>query len=234
MRQKATLAIAFAVLSVFVTSSLMTAPSFAQTTTTTGSATIKIDSPTADSTVANGVQVVIGGWAIDPAGPNSGVDGVRVYLDGLMDSGGTMIGQATYPKSRPDVGTSFGNAAFANSGFDYLWTPTRLAPGPHRLYVYAHSIQNGWSYQSINVTSPGQGGGPGSAYGNSYGGMMQPYGPQIPPPCVPGGAPPFARPIAPLCPPQVIPAVVFPGPPVFIPRVPPTPVTGPNGPIQIL
>jgi hypothetical protein len=225
MKSKAPIVIAFTAFALLLNASLTTSSSFAQTPTAPGSTTIKIDSPIADTSLPNGVQVVIGGWAVDPAGPNSGVDSVRVYLDGQMDAGGTLLGNATYPKPRPDVASSLGNPAFGNSGFDFLWTPTRLSPGQHRIYVYAHSIKNGWQFQSVNVTGARPGEGPGGygpgSYGDSrYGSMMPPYGPQMPPPCMPGPSP-LAPP---LCPPGVLPAVTFPGP---VPP-PPPPIIAPR------
>jgi len=114
---------------------------------------LSIDSPTEGATVTNGVQVDVGGWAADTAGPGTGVDEVRVYLDGRMDANGRLLGTANYGGSRPDVATALGTAAYANTGFDYLWTPSGLSAGAHTLYVYEHSIANGWAYKPVNVTA---------------------------------------------------------------------------------
>jgi len=154
----------------------------------TGATQIKIDAPIADSGIGNGAQVDIGGWALDPAGPGTGVDAVRVYLDGPMDAGGTLLGNATYGKPRPDVGVLYGSA-YVNSGYDYVWTPRRLSPGPHRLYVYAHSIANGWQSQWIQINGPTTRsrqagfGGPGSGqFGSGPYGNPGPFGAPLPPP----------------------------------------------------
>jgi len=116
-------------LAAFVLAFIVCAPAdgqlFAQSLT--GATQIKIDAPIADSGIGNGAQVDIGGWALDPAGPGTGVDAVRVYLDGPMDAGGTLLGNATYGKPRPDVGVLYGSA-YVNSGYDYVWTPRRLSP----------------------------------------------------------------------------------------------------------
>ena len=130
-------------------------PAMAQGTTgVTASTTtmISIDSPVDGATVTNGTQVDVGGWAADSAGPGAGVDMVRVYLDGRMDAGGTLLGNANYGGSRPDVATALGSTNYTNTGFDYLWTPSNLSGGSHMLYAYAHSIANGWAYKTVGLT----------------------------------------------------------------------------------
>jgi hypothetical protein len=150
-------------------------PAHAQTSSSAPE--IKIDSPRADATITNGSPLAVGGWAIDPAGPGTGIEEVRVYLDGEMDRGGRLLGIATYPKPRPDVAAARGNPAFVNSGYDYVWTPRGLTPGPHRLYVYARSTSKGWSWQSVNISGPSQGVGIQSGgYGPRSAGMMAQYG----------------------------------------------------------
>lgn len=147
--------------------------------------TITIDSPTEGSTVSNGIQVVVGGWAVDTAGSGAGIDSVRVYLDNRMDAGGRLLGEATYGKSRPDVATSLGNSAYANGGFDYLWTPRGLSAGQHTLYVYARSLSGAWSYNTVGVTvrATAAEGPSGPRYGDPYEspGMYRPGYPWPPP-----------------------------------------------------
>jgi hypothetical protein len=163
----------------------------------TGSATttITIDSPTEGTTVMNGTQVVVGGWAVDTAGPGTGIEAVRIYLDNRMDAGGTLLGEATYGKSRPDVATTLGNSAFANSGFDYLWTPRGLSAGSHRLYVHARSRSGAWSHSTVGVTVRTQSGMlpemAGPPYGDPYG-YPGGYRPGLYPP-PPGGWYPYPR-----------------------------------------
>src|SRR6266545_733037 len=89
-------------------------PALAQGTTST--TMISIDSPADGATVTNGTQVDVGGWAADTAGPGTGVDMVRVYLDGRMDSGGTLLGNANYGGNRPDVATALGSSNYTASG----------------------------------------------------------------------------------------------------------------------
>ncbi len=163
-------------------------PALAQSTTsqttgqTTGRAQISIDTPTDGQTIRNGNQINVGGWAVDLTGPSTGVDEVRIYLDGQMDSGGTLLGSAKYGGSRPDVAQALGNPAFTGSGFDFLWTPSRLSGGTHTLYVYAHSINDGWTSKTVAINvdapatpTPSTGWYPGGGYGPGYGGDG--YGP---------------------------------------------------------
>jgi hypothetical protein len=112
---------------------------------------ISIDSPTEDTTVTGGRQILIGGWAADRDGPGTGVDMVRVYLNNRMDAGGTLLGEATYGELRHDVAAALGSSSFTSTGFNLLWTPTDVSSGQHTLYVYAHSIVDGWTYKTVTV-----------------------------------------------------------------------------------
>ncbi len=168
------------------------APAAAQSTSGAqapgGAATIRIsiDSPTPGTTVPNQGQTGIGGWAADIAGPGASIDAVKIYLDGTMDGGGRFIGDASYGGARPDVAASLGSSAFTNTGFDFGWSPATLTAGTHKLYVYAHSVTNGWSYATVDIKGPGEsatapgqvGGTSGGPYGNGPGpsGPTTPYG----------------------------------------------------------
>jgi hypothetical protein len=58
---------------------------------------------------------------------------------------GTIIGGATYGLDRPDIAAQYG-ARFGPSGWELAWNTTGLAPGVHRLYLYAHrTTDNAWS-----------------------------------------------------------------------------------------
>jgi hypothetical protein len=165
---------------------------------TTGATTtrIEVDGPAEGATVTNGTQLLIGGWTGDPAGPGTGVDMVRVYLDGQMDAGGKLLGNATVGVSRPDVATATGNPAFATAGYNYLWTPSGLAGGAHVLYVYAHTVATDtWSFKSVSVTAPAQpatptpAGPPGAGPPGSYPPGSYPPGGQPPGSYPPGSYP---------------------------------------------
>jgi hypothetical protein len=142
-------------LAAFVMFAAPAIPAQGQSTATT-TTMISIDSPADGANVTNGTQVNIGGWSADTAGPGTGVDMVRVYLDGRMDAGGTLLGNANYGGSRPDVATALGSSSYTNSGFDFVWTPSNLSGGTHQIHVYAHSIANGWAYKTVSVTAPAQ------------------------------------------------------------------------------
>jgi hypothetical protein len=129
---------------------LPAAPALGQSATAT--ATIWIDSPAEGATISSDAPIDVGGWAIDTAGPGTGVDQVQVYVDGRMDDGGTLAGRASYGSSRPDVAGVFGSAAYTTAGYDTPWTPSGLSAGQHTLYVYAHSVANGWTYKAVSVT----------------------------------------------------------------------------------
>lgn len=159
-------------------------PALGQTVPTVATL-VSVDAPSDGTIVTNGVTVLVGGWAADPSAPGTGVDGVRVYLDGRMEDGGTLLGNATYGESRPDVASALGNLGFTNSGFNYLWTPTGLTGGSHTLYVYAHSATSGWTSTSVQVSAQaqptptplpaGRGYVPPPMYPGPYMGMPGPY-----------------------------------------------------------
>jgi len=115
---------------------------------------ISIDNPLSGSDVTANKKIDIGGWAVDTMGTGTGVDKIQVYLDGPMDGGGVLLGNATYGGDRTDVAVALGNQAASKSGFDYVWTPQMLDQGPHVLFVYAHSLVNGWTYSTVNITAP--------------------------------------------------------------------------------
>jgi len=149
----------------------------------TGTTMLWIDSPIGGATIVNGTPVDIGGWAVDPMSPGTGVDLVQVYLDAPMDAGGPLLGTASYGGSRPDVAGVLGNAAFATAGYDEQWTPTGLSVGPHLLYVYGHAVAGDWSYKTVSVTVLAQ---PTPAPVPSTGGYNAPYGGSAPGPNSPG------------------------------------------------
>jgi hypothetical protein len=145
----------------FLAFALPAAPAVAQSSTVR----IAIDTPSEGNAVSNGRSVVISGWAADPSGSGTGVDSVRIYLDASMESGGTLLGNANYGDSRPDVATALGSTAVTNSGFQYTWTPSGLNPGPHTLYVYANSNATGWGSKTLTITVQGQAAAPPTAMG---------------------------------------------------------------------
>jgi len=90
--------------------------------------------------------LLVQGWAIDHAGPSgTGVDHVHLYLDGPAGQG-LFLAEAAYALPRPDVAAALGDSRFAAAGFSYAWDTAAIAPGPHTLFIYAHSTAAGWSY----------------------------------------------------------------------------------------
>jgi len=153
---------------------------------------MSIDAPIAGATFVNGVQQDIGGRAADTGSMSgTGIDQVRIYLDGQMNASGTLLGTAAYGKPRTDVATALANPNFTNSGFDLLWTPTTLSSGDHTIYVYAHATNGDrWSYKTVSISGStqnaapsaanycppgGYGGGMMGGYGGGYGSMMGGY-----------------------------------------------------------
>ena len=83
-----------------------------------------LDLPLATQTVTGVVPVA--GWVLDDVG----VVRVEVLVDG------TLVGQASYGSSRPDVATVFLHAP-EQIGFSYLLDSARYADGPHQLQIRA-------------------------------------------------------------------------------------------------
>ncbi len=98
-------------------------------------ARLSLDSVPAGSEVSG--AVLVQGWAVDPgATGGTGIAAVQVYLDAPMGEGAA-LGPVQYGLPRPDVAAALGNPAFAASGWQFTWDTRALAPGGHRLYVYA-------------------------------------------------------------------------------------------------
>ena len=93
---------------------------------------IQLENPSGSAPVST--RMMVSGWAADPAGQDSGVDRVLLYL-GDPNNGGQELGLATYGQPRPDVVRTLGDARFANSGFQLA---VELPPGDYTLTVYAH------------------------------------------------------------------------------------------------
>ncbi|HEY7067935.1 MAG TPA: hypothetical protein VII06_41170 [Chloroflexota bacterium] len=94
-------------------------------------ALVSIDRPADGASTPQ--RFTIMGWAVDPESTGSGVDTVRVYLDGEAGHG-YLVGTAEYGGDRPDVADRLGQPRFGLSG--YL-LQVEVAPGEHTLYVYA-------------------------------------------------------------------------------------------------
>ncbi len=116
-----------------------------------GQAQVVVERPLPGTTVST--QVHISGWAVDPAGPATGIDAVHVYMDGEPGQPrARFLGAASYGQPRPDVARALGDPRFTNSGFALL---VDLPPGSHSLYVYAHSADagpnEGWTRATVGT-----------------------------------------------------------------------------------
>src|SRR5581483_10678597 len=117
---------------------------------------ISLDSPSAGASITEGQTLDVAGWAVDTAGAGTGVDSVKLYLDGPADGGGRPLGFAVYGKARPDVAASSGNPDWTRSGFDLSWAVSNVSPGSHVLYIYAHSIDSDqWDYTTLPIVVGG-------------------------------------------------------------------------------
>lgn len=95
--------------------------------------------------------VVIQGWAVDPAGlGGTGVDLIHLYLDGPAGQG-TFLAGAEYGLARADVAAALGDVRYTDAGYTYEWDTSALAPGPHTLYIYAHSTATDWGWLTRTV-----------------------------------------------------------------------------------
>jgi hypothetical protein len=106
--------------------------------------TLVVDWPTDGAGV--GASVAVTGWAVAPASDGgTGVDAVRIYLDGPVGTG-TFLGLANYGLTRPDVALALHEARYGASGWRL---DANLPAGARDLFVYAHladqSTDDGWT-----------------------------------------------------------------------------------------
>ncbi|HZT07610.1 MAG TPA: Ig-like domain-containing protein [Chloroflexota bacterium] len=115
---------------------------------------VDIDTPAAGITLVNGRAITIGGWAVAPGGPDSGIASVDVYLDGPT---GRHLGTATLGISRPDVASALGHPEWAKSGYNLDWIPREVSGGPHTVYVVASALAGDSASAALAVDSCGCG-----------------------------------------------------------------------------
>src|SRR5207247_786316 len=64
----------------------------------------------------------------------------------------------TYGTARGDVAADSGNPDWSFSGYSVVWVVSGVQPGPHTLYVYAHSLAaDDWSYTTVPISVSGSG-----------------------------------------------------------------------------
>ncbi|MHB1375906.1 MAG: N-acetylmuramoyl-L-alanine amidase [Candidatus Humimicrobiaceae bacterium] len=129
-----------------------------QNTSNTGSGKvlINIDTPKANEAI-NG-PFTLSGWALETSSTNStGITAIHIY-DGPANGEKNFLTAATYGVARADVAAYYGKTNFANCGFNAAINLSKLANGPHTLYVYAYNASQGWKFATVNI-SIGSGGG---------------------------------------------------------------------------
>src|SRR5579871_3279554 len=105
---------------------------------------ITIDTPLANATDTG--QTTFTGWAVDQgAASGSGIGSVQIVVDGMLGSGGTVLGTATQ-MARPDVDAALGRTG--SYGFTLSADLSGLSSGPHTFYVYAMT-SCGSAYNSL-------------------------------------------------------------------------------------
>lgn len=111
---------------------------------------LTVDTPQPGAVV--GASFAVGGWALDLAGENGGVDAIDVWAyrsspNGVVDPKPTYLGQAIYGGSRGDVAAVHGSD-FEEVAFDLV--ASGLTPGTYDLAVFARRTATG-KFESTQV-----------------------------------------------------------------------------------
>ncbi|MGD0046091.1 MAG: glycoside hydrolase family 44 protein [Bryobacteraceae bacterium] len=117
-----------------------------QPTALSGPPAAHIDLPAPGAAVSG--TVTVAGWAIDNAtAVGTAISSVRVLVDG------TVVGNATYGSSRPDVCAAYpGRAGCPNVGYSYSLNAAAFAVGSHTITVTATDSDNPPDTGSASVT----------------------------------------------------------------------------------
>ncbi len=118
---------------------------------------LSLDAPDPGISIENGQRVTVGGWAAEPGIQGGGIVGVEVYLDGVQQNSGTLLGRARLGITRQDVATIFGRPDWASAGFTFDWIPRTLTQGNHVLYVVARAANGDSNVATVAFTSCGCG-----------------------------------------------------------------------------
>jgi hypothetical protein len=108
--------------------------------------TVHIDMPAPGAAVSG--TVTVAGWTIDNAATvGTAISGVQALVDG------TVVGNATYGVSRPDVCAAYpGRAGCPNVGFSYSLNTAALTAGSHTITVTAADSASPADTGSASVT----------------------------------------------------------------------------------
>jgi hypothetical protein len=114
-----------------------------------------VDQPASGATVPGSGSFGLNGWFVDTTAQGwAGADDVQVWL-GTMDGGGSMVAQAQFGQSRPDVASALANPFWDASGFSASVPGSTVPAGGQTLNVYVHTPGKGWWFLPLNVTGGG-------------------------------------------------------------------------------
>jgi|GEM_PF-611210 len=125
----------------------------------TGSGNIRIfiDKPAEQKAIED--LSIIEGWAVNTASSeNTGIDKVKIYLDGPMDFG-RFLGDASYGIARTGVANFFNNNNYIYSGFSLDINDLDLDPGSkHTLFIYSFDSSNSsiYNFEKRDIFLSGQ------------------------------------------------------------------------------
>jgi hypothetical protein len=115
---------------------------------TVSPALITVDRLDPTGSAADRLDLTLVGWAMDPrVATGSGLDALHVYLDGEAGRA-PLVGAATLGQPRPDVASALGRPSASQSGYRFT-SRLEALPGPHTLFVYAHTSGGEWSYRTV-------------------------------------------------------------------------------------
>jgi hypothetical protein len=95
-----------------------------------GSVDSALDATTRSMPVAQGDNLQVKGWAVDPQ-DGAPVSQVQILIDGAP------VGTATLGQKRPDVAAAYNNPAYLNSGWTFNYAASGLSLGSHTVTVIA-------------------------------------------------------------------------------------------------
>lgn len=102
------------------------------------------DNTTNSTNVLVGDSLMVSGWVADPL-DGSPLSNVQVYVDGKA------VGTPTLGIARADIATTYGNAAYTNSGFKLVAPTSGLALGTHAVTVVAvDSVSHTTTFGPVN------------------------------------------------------------------------------------
>ncbi len=109
-----------------------------------------VDSKNQSGAIDSWDNLIVSGWIADPT-DGSPMSNVKVLIDGVS------VGAPTLGIARPDIAASYGDPAFAKSGFSLTYPGTSLAAGSHTVAVVgvnSHSVSTTLGPVTITARPP--------------------------------------------------------------------------------